>query len=199
LTLRHSTVRRVLERRPASLILTRKPQLEIYQVHDQLTVVRNQRRRSAGRHDQLEDPLIFTVAIQSVVALGLVELDQLLVRSAGFQTTEDFFLDWLSGHRRIDVRAEVFVCGFTLVEDARFLHERISRGYTPDPARSVRGEPQALGRGDLESLRRSEEHRREVRSLANRLREAGHRRDVDGLAAVRQDLGVLEAALRTGI
>jgi hypothetical protein len=194
-------IRRILTSHSTVLILTRGLALEVREVHDARTIQHNDRCRRKGRPDLQHDPLVFTIEVRSVAEVLLTELTLVTIRAAGYRTTEEFDQYWVA--RRRVVPEEVFVHWFQMVEDARFLHARVERGYTSDPARSVAGEPQALSPRDLASVQhqsveqRAEAMRQRGRSIGLRLKEAARAGNFGAYAGLSDELAQLSTEVVT--
>jgi hypothetical protein len=121
-------IRRLLERRATVLVLGRELTPDTYLLGD-------------------EDGV--TIRVTGVRRCALRDLDFPACRAAGHRTQRDFFDAWYERHGIIDPDRVVTVAVFVLAEDARWLHRRVHRGYTHDPAESA-DYVQALDRADLE-------------------------------------------------
>ena len=170
LLLPHATIRRILDRNTSRLILTRHVKPGEYQVQDEGLERRNREHRAKGRDDLQHDPDVVSIVITHVHKITLLDVDLALARAAGFKTQRDFYDDWLIRRRVIVPDLEVMVHAFGLAETPRYLHARVHRGYTSDPLRAARGEPEALDPMDLrryadtarwrdDQLRREQAHR----------------------------------------
>jgi hypothetical protein len=199
LALSHAHCRRILDRRATALILARRLSKTTVEVHDAKVLRRNAAHRRRGHPDLQDDPLVLTIAVDSVEAVELDELAFQQVLAAGFRTTDEFREDWLA--RRLG--DDVFVHAFRVVDDVRLLHARVHRGYTSDPAHAAFGEPEALSALDLQTLARREARRMEEaaaqamraqrRSIATRLKSAALRGDLAALGQATRDFAVLQA------
>jgi excisionase family DNA binding protein len=199
LVLPHQQIGRILNRRADRLIVTCHVRLGGYDVQDALTLRRNERRRRAGRISELEDPTVFAIEIIHIDETALADLDLRTVRGAGYETQRDFYDDWLRRRRHIDPGQPVRVCAFAFQARERYLHQRIHRGYTENPAHAAPGEAAALSVGELAGLardaarrldriRREDARRRRVRSLNVRLREAILEHDIAAEGAIRLEI-----------
>jgi hypothetical protein len=170
LTLPAPLIRRILERSP-TVILHRKPiRPGSFEVHNQHTIRTNTARTKKGMVHLIEDTFVLVIEIGAVSEVPWEQVDQKLVRAAGFKTTDE----WKTTQLRPGL---VWACVFRVAEDARYLHRRISRGYTRNPALGL--PEQALDEADLtrysseawvrQAARKVEE--REAKSLAERVRE----------------------------
>ena len=206
LVLPHSDVRRILERHATALVATSRPKRGGYIVQDALTVRRNERMRRSGRSDQQQDPDVFAVEVTESAPRALSDVDYSMVRACGFKTQRDFFDDWLERRRAIDPHQDVFVVRFRLVDQPRFLHHKIHRGYTTNPGAAARGEPEALSADELNQLasrnrarlereRRDELCRQQARSISLRLRHAAKEGRPDEVLALRSELERLAARM----
>lgn len=203
LVLSHPQVRRIMDRNATSLILSRRLPLGEIDIHDSLTLQRNQRHRKSGRVDLQEDPLVMTVEIADREPMPLMELTLKMVRGAGHKTTEDFYCDWIERRRKIDVELQVYVYGFQRVSTARFLHVRVHRGYTSNAAQAARGEPEAISSDELEKLSRRQHRvdedflRQARRSIGLRAKEAAQRGDLVAYNALSSELALLVGSSET--
>lgn len=118
----------------------------------------------------VEDSFVLVIEIAAVAEYSWGEVDQKLVRAAGFKTTDE----WKASQAK---EGPVWACVFQVAEDARYLHRRIARGYTRNPALGL--PEQALDDADLqryssEAWVRQAERRKmvlEAKSLAERVRD----------------------------
>lgn len=184
LALLHSHTRRILSQHATKLILTRRLPLGEQEIHDALIIRRNERHRRNGRPDLQQDPHVITVRLESRVSQPLLDLELMTVRQAGYPTLEDFYQDWLQRRRRIDTQQQVYVHVFQPIEQARYLHVRIHRGYTSDPAQAAWNEPQALSSVELDDLAAHSRLRdwdrimaQQGRSIGLRVKQAAKTRD----------------------
>jgi len=200
IVLPHPSIRRILERKPTTLLLSRRASAGTYEIHDALTVRRNKDHCANGRPDRQSNPLVFEIEISAIETKPLADLDLATIRSAGYKTSDELRQEWHG--RPLKPTLLIHVCSFRIIE-ARYLHKQIDRGYTTDPAQAVQDEPQALSAHELNQLatvaaaRRANERRDEItqqrmRSLAIRLKEAARRGDLKAAAAIRRDLEQLE-------
>lgn len=159
-------IRRLISTRASALIVTRELKPEIYALED------------CKHGDE-----IACVRVCGVRRIALGEVDYPTVRSNGYKTQRDFYDAWYQRHDIIRPRRPVTVAVFVLVEDARWLHKRVHRGYTRNPALATSDHAQALDEADLEryandaALRRERERREELRrararSLGIRIKQA---------------------------
>lgn len=170
LLLPHDTIRRILNHNTRLLIHTRHLKPGEYQVQDEGLEQRNRQHRQEGRDDLQSDPNVVSIVITHVQRTTLLDIDLAMARAAGYRTQRDFYDAWLERRRVIIPGLEVLVHAFRLAETPRYLHERVHRGYTSDPARAARGEPEALDAMDLrryadtarwrdDQIRREQAHR----------------------------------------
>ena len=188
LVLPHVYVRRVLDRRASVLILTRRVSPGIYEIHDAQRVGRNRAHCRNGRPDLQTDPAVLTIEVVAVERYRAGDLPILLLRQAGYKTSDEFRGDWIARRRTFDAGREVLVCAFRITGD-RYLSIRPEHGYTSDPAQAAQGENGPIAALDQETLNRyarsaferDDALRRErIRAAAN------HARAV--MAQLRQDL-----------
>lgn len=208
ITLPNAHVRRILERQPHILILTRAHRLglkgapKLYDLHNALTVKRNTAHRAGGRLDLQSDPHVLTIELLEVTPTTLQDIQLKDARAAGFPTVADLLDDWRDHHRRSAPDAQVFLHRFQ-IEGARYLHRDIHRGYTHDPAEGVRGELAAPSATELDTMatdnrerfedgRRDEMERRSAKSLAARLKVAVGRADEAAIDSILRDLEALK-------
>lgn len=208
ITLPNAHVRRIVEKQPHILVLTRAHRLglngtpKLYDLHNALVIKRNAAHRHGGRLDLQSDPHVLTIELLEVTAttLGAIQLKD--ARAAGFATVAHLLEDWREHHRRSQPDVEVFLHRFQ-IEGERYLHRDIHRGYTHDPAEGVRGELAAPSvveldamavdnRERFEDLRRDEMERRSAKSLAARLRVAVTRADEAAIDSILRDLEALK-------
>lgn len=191
LVLPHDQIRRILDRKPTLLILTRDLDPGVYVVHDDQTVKRNLRHQRDRRSDLQSDPAVFMVEVEPPARTMITDLELVTVNHAGFKTLEEFFWNWPPRRWRFHTSLELTVYPFQIPATARFLHQKVHRGYTHDPAEAVPDEPEALDDDVLQDLtvkareRYRTEHaadvaRRESQSLARQLREATTRATLRG-------------------
>jgi hypothetical protein len=190
LVLPHAHVARILKHNASRLIVTSRIRTGSYDVQDALTVRRNDRKRKAGRFSEQEHPSVFAIKITDICEFALVELDLGIVRAAGFRTQRDFYDDWLERRRWICPDEPVRVCAFVFEAPERYLHRRVHRGYTTNPADGAKGECAALSASELRDLsagaakrlereRRQETMTQRARSLQIRLKDALKRQEVE--------------------
>lgn len=154
LYLSRPAIRRIIDRHAALLIHPRKLGLGRTEIHDSYIRRANVQAKRRGRSDLQEEELALTVEIDSCETQGILDLTFPTIHRAGFAETADFYVDWLRFKKRIDLDAKVYVYSFHPVDDVRYLHQRVHRGYTSDLSKAVWGEPEALSRRDLELLER---------------------------------------------
>lgn len=199
LVLPHPQVRRILDKRAACLIITRKIKVGTYDVQDALVVRRNERFRKKGHFEQMTNPSVFAITITEITKTPLGNLNLPTVMAMGFKTQRDFYDDWLERHRYLDLSEPVSVCRFGFADQGRYLHGSVHRGYTTIPAEGAKGEPQALSAAELKELagaatrRYEREHREEIRaqrarSVMKAIRKAEQNGDVSELRSLRAQL-----------
>jgi hypothetical protein len=201
-------VRRMREKHPTLLILTRTLEPAAYEVQDEGTVKENVKRRRRGRPDLQDDPVVFMIEVAPMVRIvRLAELEARMVKGAGFKTLDEFHVEWLERRGHLLPGVELRIYPFEITARPRYLHVQVHRGYTHDPAEAVRDEPAVIDQDQLEvyssSARRRYEHQHaaelradRARSLSIRLRDAHKRGDPDELTRIRQELLELEAEMR---
>lgn len=198
LVLARPAVRRLTERKATVLIFSRHRSLGRYEIQDALTVQRNEKAKRRGRIDLMEDPHVMTIELDSVREVGLLDLAFTDIRRAGFRTSEDFYLDWLHRHKRVDPDRKAFIYGLHLVDDVRFLHTRVHRGYTSNPGLAVRGEPEALSQHDLDQLAKKRAQRdalfdeRATRSIKLRAKRIIEHGDPEALISLARELALVK-------
>lgn len=199
-TLTHRAVRRLVEGKASVLILDSEWKIGRYDIADAAILRRNRRLRECGRFEEQEDETVLSIELRSHHRCPLLELDFKTIHRAGFRTSEDFYVDWREGRRRVDDDAQVNVYGFVAVAQERFLHTRVHRGYTSDPSLAARGEPEALSTDDLERVTRRWQQPTETataraqRSIALRAKGAALRGDAAGLTILAAELAGIVAA-----
>lgn len=193
LILNHHAIKRLMNHRTSVLIFARKLRLGRYEVHDSRILRRNDQVRKRGRMDLQEDPFALTVSIESQKPVQFENIDFPTLVRAGFKTTEEFHNDWTLRRRRVD-DGTVYVHSFHVVDETRFLHVRVHRGYTSDPTLAVRGEPEALSHSDLTALaRRRQKHdeefvKRARQTIGIRAKQAAAVGDITAFAALQSEL-----------
>jgi hypothetical protein len=167
------------------------------EIHDGDVTKKNAAARRRGRSDLQADPLLLTVQIEETESVDkAADVDFRTIHRAGFRTTEEFQQDWLASCRRT-LEDVALIHRFRLVDDVRFLHQRVHRGYTSDPSRAAFGEPEALSAHDLELLERKRVQRDEdfvrsaQRSIGLRARQAAARGDVVAWKALGEELALV--------
>jgi hypothetical protein len=209
ITLPPHHVGRLIDRQASVLILPRQLQLRgdghpnLFEVHNAQQARRNARHDLQGHPEKREDPCVFVVEILEVTAAKLRDLDAETVRAAGYASWRDLHEDWQRRHQGVDVEIEVHVHQFKIVE-ARFLHERVHKGYAVDPSAGARGEPQAIGERELDEMavanrarfeagRGDEMRRRKAKNLKRRLDTAVKQMDSGEIAKLSRELAILSA------
>lgn len=205
LVLPHAQVRRILDRKANRLIVTRQIKQGTYDVQDALAARRLDRYLKGPRMGEPPPSAsVFAITVTEVWETTLTGLDFATIRAAGFKTQRDFYDEWIEWRRHIDPDELVRVCAFGFTDPGRFLHAKVHRGYTTNPAESARGEPQALSSGELKELagdaarrfdrqRREEIRRRQARSLAQRLKLATAKGDSREMRALSREIDRLAA------
>lgn len=211
LVLPRPDIRRILTKNVRLLILSRALEYDAYEVHDERVIRDNRRHKGNGRDDLVEDPAVFLIEIADVNELGLLDLDLVTVNKAGFDDSEEFYLEWLHRRRQVVLGLQVKLYTFDIV-DALYLDQHVHRGYTRNPARAATGEPPVIDRAHLDRYaddareRYRTEHaedlaKREAKSLANQLREAHARASLRGvdvtpeITAIRRQLEQIQSKL----
>jgi hypothetical protein len=210
LVLPHQQIKRMLDRHADQLILTARVRPGSYQIQDALIQRQNDRRRRAGRHAEQADPTVLRIRIIDVSELRLIDVDLGIVRRAGYKTQRDFYQDWLERRRHIDPDTPVRVCKFTHEAGERYLHQRVHRGYTDEPAQGARGEPAALSAAELAGLARGAARRLEqqraaelahqrARSIGIRIKEAARRHDSTAYAILAAEFAMVAGTATPGV
>lgn len=205
LTLPHKDARRLLNRRVQLLVLTRTLKPGTYEIHDQLISERNRAHVKANRQDLTTDSKIVTLEVGRREIRPLWHLGLQAVRQAGFQTQRDFYDHWLDlkGHVP-DVEVNLYPVRY--VDPGRYLHEKVHRGYTTNPALGARGEFQALSVTELEELTARSKARWEsekanlrvmsqARSIAARIRYAAREGNSEAIKHLQGELAELQASM----
>jgi hypothetical protein len=171
LTLPAPLIRRILERSPTVILHRREIKPGTFEVHNQHTIRTNSSRTRAGMVHLIEDSFVMIIEIGAVSEVPWAGVDQKLVRAAGFKTTDEW------RETQLVRKGSAWACVFRVAEDARWLHRKISRGYTRNPALGL--PEQALDEADLaryssENWIRHAEHKKreqDEKSLASRVTE----------------------------
>jgi hypothetical protein len=206
LVLPHDHVKRIIDRGAQILIMSRKLELGPTEIHDALILRRNERHRRDGRHDRQENPCVLTIDVTATYPSQLLQLPYATIRRAGYKTSEDFYTDWIWRRRRIIIDLPVSICEFQLAEEVRYLHQKIHRGYTTNPALAVDRDAPALSESELVTVADFARRRQErdlaaqhARNISIRLRDAARRGDVTEYAKLSNELAMLaSAAVRAG-
>ena len=129
---------------------------------------RNQHATRTNQPERWQDPVVMAVEITQTVQAALADLDYPTIRATGFRTQRDFYDDWMARHHTIDPDRQVWVCWFTVIEDAWYLHHATDGGLTRDPSKAMKGEGQAVSPTELKLLGARAERKHETEKRATR-------------------------------